>query len=381
MGLPRVATGEAWLEALERRHGRALVAELTTALRARATGEPVDVDALLLADLDLAIDGLAVVAARHEAWLTWWAEHPRPAERVVDVGCGAGLAACFYALEAPDAAVIGIDRSPLAVERADELARRLGVPNVRFEVAELHDLDQERLGGAADVVVAAALVADLAPELSGAPADPWSRLRSIDDALRSSRAAPADQLAGLLAPGGNLVTLDRWGDTVGMAAWWGALASSGLRVDPEAAGHLRVRGFDGTEVWSRTVARSTGSVLDWDADRFADWALTSLTAAGGTEAAQALAYERVLRSLGPLALVWGREAHHADGSGRERLVVLRAGDGEAVAWHATTRGYRMVATGGSEATADDYVAQFEGYLGGQLPNLSELHELEVWECP
>ncbi|MBK9180472.1 MAG: methyltransferase domain-containing protein [Acidimicrobiales bacterium] len=376
-----MATGEAWLEGLERRHGRALVAELTTALRARATGEPVDVDAILLADLDLAIDGLAVVGGRHAAWLTWWAEHPRPAERLVDVGCGPGLAACFYALEAPDTEVIGIDRSALAVERADELARRLGVPNVRFEATELHDLDQERLGGAADVVVATALVADVAPELSRAPADPWSRLRSIDEALRGSGAAPADQLAGLLAPGGSLLTLDRWGDTVALAAWWGALAAAGLRVDPEAAGHLRVRGFDGTDVWSRTVARSTGSVLGWDADRFADWALTSLTAAGGTQAAQALAYERVLRSLGPLELVWGREAHHADGSGVERLVVLRADDGEAVAWHATTRGYRMVVTGGSEASVDDYVAQFEAYLNGQLPHLGELHELGAWECP
>jgi ubiquinone/menaquinone biosynthesis C-methylase UbiE len=64
----------------------------------------------------------------------------RPGMRVLDLGCGAGDAAFVTAdLVGPGGRVVGVDRSPQALTRARLRAEQLGLAQVRFVEADIHD--------------------------------------------------------------------------------------------------------------------------------------------------------------------------------------------------------------------------------------------------
>src|SRR5580700_4578158 len=67
-------------------------------------------------------------------------------EQVLDIGCGLGQTTCEAARLARAGAALGVDISEPAIERARELARAQGVPNVTFERADaqVHRFPPER---------------------------------------------------------------------------------------------------------------------------------------------------------------------------------------------------------------------------------------------
>src|SRR5580704_8437045 len=70
----------------------------------------------------------------------------QPHEQVLDIGCGLGQTTCAAARLAPAGSALGVDISEPAIERARELARAQGVPNVTFERADaqVHRFPSER---------------------------------------------------------------------------------------------------------------------------------------------------------------------------------------------------------------------------------------------
>ena len=71
--------------------------------------------------------------------------------RVLDLGCGSGDVSFIAAeLVGPSGHVVGVDRSPAAIEMARERARRLGHLNVTFKVGYVEDLV---IGGEFDAIV------------------------------------------------------------------------------------------------------------------------------------------------------------------------------------------------------------------------------------
>ena len=62
---------------------------------------------------------------------------------VIDVGCGAGVAACAIAKAFPETTVLGLDPSERAIVSARERAARAGLGNVKFEVGVFADLARQ----------------------------------------------------------------------------------------------------------------------------------------------------------------------------------------------------------------------------------------------
>lgn len=60
--------------------------------------------------------------------------------RLLDAGCGPGSITAGLAEAVAPGEVVGVDVSPDAIAAASRLATERGVPNVRFEVADLHAL-------------------------------------------------------------------------------------------------------------------------------------------------------------------------------------------------------------------------------------------------
>lgn len=61
---------------------------------------------------------------------------------VIDIGCGAGVAATAIAEAYPNSTVIGMDPSPHAIEAANERAAAAGLGNLSFRTGTFDDLDQ-----------------------------------------------------------------------------------------------------------------------------------------------------------------------------------------------------------------------------------------------
>lgn len=105
---------------------------------------------------------------------------PRPGQRVLDIGCGFGDTTQRIAgLVGPDGEAVGVDAAPRFVETADEEARRTGVANARFAVA---DVQVDDLGGPYDLA--------------------FSRFGTM---FFANPVAALRNVRGALAPGGRLV--------------------------------------------------------------------------------------------------------------------------------------------------------------------------------
>jgi SAM-dependent methyltransferase len=79
-----------------------------------------------------------------------------PAEgNVVDIGCGFGLFALYFAARNPRLRIFGIDRNARRIEWAKESAQKLGIGNVHFDAADARDFswnDELRAGYMLDLI-------------------------------------------------------------------------------------------------------------------------------------------------------------------------------------------------------------------------------------
>jgi arsenite methyltransferase len=76
----------------------------------------------------------------------------RPGERVIDVGCGAGIDSLIAAKKVgSEGRVIGVDMTPAMLEKARRAAREMGLANVEFREGYAEALPVE--DGWADVVI------------------------------------------------------------------------------------------------------------------------------------------------------------------------------------------------------------------------------------
>jgi arsenite methyltransferase len=105
----------------------------------------------------------------------------RPGERVVDVGCGAGIDSLIAAKKVgPGGRVIGVDMTPSMLEKAREAAKEVGLENVEFREGYAEALPVE--DGWADVVISNGVL-NLMPDKAAALAE-MSRVLKPDGRLQ-----------------------------------------------------------------------------------------------------------------------------------------------------------------------------------------------------
>jgi SAM-dependent methyltransferase len=201
-------------------------------------GEPTKVFAAKAASLDLA---LAVESHKmryqREEYFSWITTLDlSPPNRVVDVGCGIGVVACFFARYFPEAEVLGIDRCQASIACAKQLAAKLGAENVRFEQADALALPEHLASQQFDLVISNSVAGTIDDRLHETG-------RSIED-VRSEPKSPglaayASTLSGLMADRtGTLITFERIQRAPKLARWVDALHDAGIRIDWQRSGML-----------------------------------------------------------------------------------------------------------------------------------------------
>jgi len=186
----------------------------------------LSIDASLLWSRDLYEQQLPLVAELIES--------SQPT-RVIDFGCEQGLVTCFAALAAPTAKVLGLDPCAEAIERARELAAKLGLSNVEFVVADLigdavlaHEVVPADL-----LMTSRAVLGEAIDDGSDRPSELLAGVTPADPrwALEASEAARC--LASLALPNAPLCDIERTG-TTGLVRWSAALSDAGFELSAPA---------------------------------------------------------------------------------------------------------------------------------------------------
>jgi arsenite methyltransferase len=127
---------------------------------------------------------------------------PRPGEKVLDLGSGAGMDSLIAArMVGPDGRVIGVDMTPAMLEKSRQAARQAGLSNVEFREGYAEDLPVE--DGWADVVISNGVL-NLMPDKAAA-------LEEMDRALRpGGRLQMGDILVQRAVPEGAKRKIDLW---------------------------------------------------------------------------------------------------------------------------------------------------------------------------
>ena len=124
---------------------------------------------------------------------------------ILDAGCGSGVFSYELAKRHPNAEVVGVELEQSLVDRANEVARRSGLDNVRFEQGDVTKLDQTE---AFDLIVSV------------------DNFEHVEDDVTAMRA-----LCRALRPDGRLVT-----HVPGYERRWRLF---GRRVNFDVPGHVR----------------------------------------------------------------------------------------------------------------------------------------------
>ncbi len=90
---------------------------------------------------------------------------PKPGERVVDLGSGAGMDSFLAAMwVGSEGRVIGVDMTPEMLERSRSIAQKMGLKNIEFREGLIEDLPVD--DGWADVVISNGVI-NLCPDKIG----------------------------------------------------------------------------------------------------------------------------------------------------------------------------------------------------------------------
>ena len=131
---------------------------------------------------------------------------------ILDVGCGVGILTTFYARQYPDKQFIGVDRSPVSIARAQELADALSLKNTRFHCL---DLDHTTPTQSVDLIIAthALLQTEQDP---GIPSRSWRDFKRASDGLhqadferRTGIGARLDHVTDRLLPHGRMILCEK----------------------------------------------------------------------------------------------------------------------------------------------------------------------------
>ncbi len=238
VGIGSMRDRNAFREELGKAHG--LMGErVAAAISAREAGEDVDVYILKNATLALSVAVTSQYCSQmYTEFLRWFLGRRFPAPHtVLDVGCDNGVLTCFYATAYPEAQVVGIDRCAEGIACARELARRLNLANVRFEIRDLLDLGVMFPDGCFDLIVSSTVFHEVLeiPE-------------NVSEGEDAGSVQAVTGLAGLLRwETGIWVSMERWPDEATLAWWIRVLSRAGLTVVADHSALVTFSDVDGEQ--------------------------------------------------------------------------------------------------------------------------------------
>jgi hypothetical protein len=269
-------------------------------------------------------------------------------ERLIDLACDNGVLGCFYATHFPDSEIIGIDSCPEAIVCANQLARKLGLKNVKFEEKKLEDSVYLNSLGEFDIVTATTSFYDFLGVLrfganEGSTNDRYFSTLEIDLERDSS------EIHALMLPITNLVkpetgffiTLDRWTDAGGLWWWANTLNKSGVSIDFIKSDQIKFKNADGNEEKLPLLVgrRLKETLMAKNTDILSLYSYFAITAAPDKYKYEDEIAEALISSINSKELLGSYKLEYLDGSGVHKCE-LWATDSLLLVYNYTNIGFR-----------------------------------------
>jgi SAM-dependent methyltransferase len=238
---------EVFRERLREKHGP-IAEKVAHAISAREEGENVDVYVLKNSTLALSIDVTSQYCNQmYSDFMRWFLRgNFATPKSLLDVGCDNGIVTCFYATVYPEAQVVGVDKCEQGIACARELAGRLHLANVRFEVRDLLSPDGMFPDHSFDLIVSTTVFHEVLEfpedfaEGTGSSIDPIKTEAADSHAVK----IVADLAMLLRDETGIWVSMDRWPDAPSLAWWIRLLNQAGLSMVADRSTLLRFANVD-----------------------------------------------------------------------------------------------------------------------------------------
>lgn len=349
-GVSVPSTNQQMWAAVESRLGRSFAQEFDRAIENRRVdclfGRPVDqtVYDLAFRDLDTALATAPFVTPMLRGWGTFIQELTLPAGRVIDLGSGSGILACFYASIRPDSTITAVEINAAGVRCGEALADRLGLSNIEFLQGDVRNLgDKNKFS----VVLSVAALTEM-EEPAFDVLSPFGLVKSARQIFYSATSELASIAAMLTADNGVYASLERQPGLFEGSAWTGSLQNAGFACELSSSRRVKWGNSNlGVENSDAVVARKGGAV---DAATFEDF-ISWYRLAGGRESESCLA-ELELIECDSVTMVAGRQFDIEDGQGvgQTRLYLLQR-DADAVLYMSTSRGWASLMRRARDVTA------------------------------
>lgn len=346
-GIVRHSGAMEFWEELSLRCGDATAADIADVLERRAFGSAKAHDVeVFCTDTERQRVTIDASAPHTWAWLNTLAG-VSDLNAVLDLGCGGGVATCFVAAQNPNATVVGIDASAIAISTARELALELGLANVEFVTCDIAAMD---LGRRFDLVVSSAVWAETEDWVHAGRR--WSALNELPRLLARGevRSTLADAAARHLVDDGVYLSLERCRDLAGLGAWIGAQQNVGLNFDARISDILSIDGvLTGPE--RLPLIATHRNTLPASAHDIVQWRLS----VGDARLDETLLAEVAMSAGGSWSLVEGIVFDAAEDGDNfaAALLLLERGD-EGKLYFTTTRGVREVLASSPDGGADQF---------------------------
>lgn len=170
--------------------------------------------------------------------------------KVLDVGCDCGIVTCFIAQQCPNSTVVGIDCNELAVNCAKELAQKLGLTNVTFEVADIYDYSSAEKY---DIATSFRGLLDICQQQTKGVSVIGER--AVRECAYQKAFLPlATSISNNLNDNGKFISVERYTAMYGWLGWLQALNEAGIYASTENSSKMVAQDISSPKEYSVTFA-------------------------------------------------------------------------------------------------------------------------------
>ena len=170
--------------------------------------------------------------------------------KILDIGCDCGIVTCFIARQYPDCTVVGVDCNESAVNNARELAEKLGLSNVQFEVADIFEYQAEEKY---DLATSFRGLLDIAQGLTKGVSVIGER-SARENAYKDAFMPLAKAIANNLKDDASFISVERYTALYGWLGWMLALEECGIYAQADKSTQMVAKDISSPKEYSVTFA-------------------------------------------------------------------------------------------------------------------------------
>lgn len=128
---------------IQQKYGMSVADDIDMAMSLRNDSNNAKIYSIKNSNLELSLDFASYSFDLYKQFFGWIVQHEDlNNKKVLDFACDNGIVTCFLGLVYPDAKVMGIDKGNKGIKCAKELAKKLNLKNVQFEVVDAKKIDK-----------------------------------------------------------------------------------------------------------------------------------------------------------------------------------------------------------------------------------------------